>query len=253
MIMTRFTSLILVHFILSSFTPANGNNSNPGKISNFTNRSATDDCGSIYISWEPPTKDIISYHVYIHVHQDNLTINGKPYKPGIFYSTSLTEINVTNLLREVVYKFNISAVNSKGISGEASIINITVIPKDSNIIEYLIKTISEHLNSNAGRSISMVIGGITFVFGAKLLLFLLGFTGAGIAAGSFAAWLMSFFAPIVPGSLVAILQSAGAAGLSLSTQALLFAAGATTGGSSITGLTYITFDDCVVEVVPVNF
>ena len=45
------------------------------------------------------------------------------------------------------------------------------------------------------------------------LIVLSGFGPGGIAAGSFAAKLMSILAPIKSGSLVAILQSLGAAGI----------------------------------------
>ncbi|KAF6351579.1 hypothetical protein mRhiFer1_010100 [Rhinolophus ferrumequinum] len=58
----------------------------------------------------------------------------------------------------------------------------------------------------------------------------MGFTGAGIAASSLAAKMMSVAAianggGIAAGSLVATLQSAGAAGLSLSTNVILGSAG----------------------------
>ncbi|XP_071140046.1 interferon alpha-inducible protein 27-like protein 1 [Mytilus edulis] len=56
------------------------------------------------------------------------------------------------------------------------------------------------------------VGGL--VLGAAILP-LLGFTSTGIAAGSWAAWMMSLYGGSVPaGSLFAILQSTGAAGVS---------------------------------------
>ena len=42
-----------------------------------------------------------------------------------------------------------------------------------------------------------------------------GFTAAGIAKGSLAAWMMSMAAPVEAGGVIAILQSAGAAGIGL--------------------------------------
>ncbi|XP_017921652.1 PREDICTED: interferon alpha-inducible protein 27-like protein 2 [Capra hircus] len=62
----------------------------------------------------------------------------------------------------------------------------------------------------------------------------MGFTGAGIAASSIAAKMMSVAAVasvggVTAGSLVATLQSVGAAGLSTSSNILLGSAGSATG------------------------
>ncbi|ESO87214.1 hypothetical protein LOTGIDRAFT_229342 [Lottia gigantea] len=58
------------------------------------------------------------------------------------------------------------------------------------------------------------VGGL--VLGAAILP-LLGFTSTGIAAGSWAAWIMSLYGGSVPaGSLFALLQSTGAAGINWS-------------------------------------
>jgi hypothetical protein len=248
--MTRFFYgyvLVVYLVLLLSFTQAR--NGMPGKLTLF-NVTSSPTCDSVHISWEPSTEgndDIVKYHIQIKI-PHRLIINGELYSSGVSFTTSLTGINVTNLTqKEIVYKFSISAINSKGIESEESIINITVVPKD-NIIDYLSRSII-----NKETRISLVIGGMTFVLGAPVLAYLLGFTSTGIAVGSIGAWLMSITGPVAAGSLVAILQSIGAAGFSLAAQSLLFVAGATTGGSSIIGLTYIFSDDCVVEAVPVNF
>ncbi|XP_073923340.1 interferon alpha-inducible protein 27-like protein 2 isoform X2 [Castor canadensis] len=66
----------------------------------------------------------------------------------------------------------------------------------------------------------MAVGAVPVVLGA------MGFTGAGIAASSIAAKMMSAAAianggGVAAGSLVATLQSVGATGLSLSSKALV--------------------------------
>ena len=59
------------------------------------------------------------------------------------------------------------------------------------------------------------LGGILALVTAVLALPIIGFTAIGIKAGSLAAWIMSLYGGnVTAGSLVAILQSAGAAGLS---------------------------------------
>jgi hypothetical protein len=58
----------------------------------------------------------------------------------------------------------------------------------------------------------------------------LGFGTGGIVSGSIAASIMSMSGPITSGSLMAISQSIGAAGISLSTSGALLAIGGLTGG-----------------------
>ncbi|XP_017270400.1 interferon alpha-inducible protein 27-like protein 2 isoform X2 [Kryptolebias marmoratus] len=70
------------------------------------------------------------------------------------------------------------------------------------------------------------VGGVGAVMAAPLVLGAIGFTSTGIAAGSFAASMMSAAAVangggVAAGSLVALLQSAGAAGLSATANAAL--------------------------------
>uniref|UniRef100_A0A8C6W8K5 Uncharacterized LOC103748546 n=1 Tax=Nannospalax galili TaxID=1026970 RepID=A0A8C6W8K5_NANGA len=81
---------------------------------------------------------------------------------------------------------------------------------------------------------AMAIGGVAAVASAPAVLAAMGFTGAGIAASSLAAKMMSAAAVangggVAAGSLVATLQSAGAAGLSASTNFLLGTAGSVVG------------------------
>ncbi|XP_070805953.1 interferon alpha-inducible protein 27-like protein 2A [Pituophis catenifer annectens] len=76
--------------------------------------------------------------------------------------------------------------------------------------------------------------GLGSVLGAPLVLTGVGFTAAGIAAGSLAATMMSSSAVasgggVVAGSLVALAQSAGAAGLAITTKAGIAATGAALG------------------------
>ncbi|KAM5242719.1 uncharacterized protein RBU33_027402 isoform 2-T3 [Hipposideros larvatus] len=79
-----------------------------------------------------------------------------------------------------------------------------------------------------------VTGGVVAVGAAPVVLGAMGFTGAGIAASSIAAKMMSVAAVangggVAAGSLVATLQSVGAAGLSASSNALLGLSGASFG------------------------
>ncbi|XP_053521950.1 interferon alpha-inducible protein 27-like protein 2 isoform X2 [Artibeus jamaicensis] len=79
-----------------------------------------------------------------------------------------------------------------------------------------------------------VTGGVVAVGAVPVVLGAVGFTGAGIAASSLAAKMMSAAAVangggVAAGSLVATLQSVGAAGLSLSSKALLGVAGSSFG------------------------
>ncbi|XP_006839688.1 PREDICTED: interferon alpha-inducible protein 27-like protein 2 [Chrysochloris asiatica] len=91
------------------------------------------------------------------------------------------------------------------------------------------------------RAVFGAIGGVVAVAAVPLALGALGFTGAGIAASSVAAKMMSAAAVangggVAAGSLVATLQSVGAAGLSTSSNILLgttgSALGALMGGST---------------------
>ncbi|XP_076777426.1 interferon alpha-inducible protein 27-like protein 2A [Arvicanthis niloticus] len=82
-----------------------------------------------------------------------------------------------------------------------------------------------------GTLVASAIGGAVAVAGAPLVLTAVGFTGAGIAAGSIAAKMMSAAAVangggVAAGSLVATLQSVGVLGLSTSANTVLGAAGA---------------------------
>ncbi|VCW98867.1 unnamed protein product [Gulo gulo] len=93
--------------------------------------------------------------------------------------------------------------------------------------------------SKAGvKTVAAVIGGVVSVASVPTVLGAIGFTGAGIAASSIAAKMMSSAAianggGIAAGSLVATLQSVGAAGLSLSSKIIL--------GSLGSVLTYLSF------------
>ncbi|XP_006747901.1 interferon alpha-inducible protein 27-like protein 2 [Leptonychotes weddellii] len=80
-----------------------------------------------------------------------------------------------------------------------------------------------------------VLGGVTAVAAVPVVLGAVGFTGAGIAASSLAAKMMSAAAVangggVAAGSLVATLQSVGAAGLSTSSNILLASVGSVFGG-----------------------
>ncbi|XP_056617115.1 interferon alpha-inducible protein 27-like protein 2A [Triplophysa dalaica] len=82
---------------------------------------------------------------------------------------------------------------------------------------------------------AMAAGGATTVIAAPLILGAVGFTGAGIAASSFASSMMSAAAVangggVVAGSVVAVLQSAGAAGIPLAAQTVIGAVGSGAGG-----------------------
>ncbi|XP_055449006.1 interferon alpha-inducible protein 27-like protein 2A [Psammomys obesus] len=79
-----------------------------------------------------------------------------------------------------------------------------------------------------------VIGGVLALTAAPVALSAMGFTGAGIAASSIAAKMMSASAianggGVAAGSLVATFQSVGAAGLSTSSNIILGTAGAILG------------------------
>ncbi|KAG7226222.1 hypothetical protein INR49_002961 [Caranx melampygus] len=83
--------------------------------------------------------------------------------------------------------------------------------------------------------IAVAAGAGGTVVSAPIVLGAVGFTSAGIAAGSYAASMMSAAAVangggVAAGSLVAVLQSAGMAGLSTATTAAVASAGGTVGG-----------------------
>lgn len=70
----------------------------------------------------------------------------------------------------------------------------------------------------------MAGGGASAVIVAPYAIKLAGFTQAGVAAGSFAAWTMSWFGGTVP-AWFAVLQSAGAAGIGVGGNAALAGVG----------------------------
>ncbi|XP_077945606.1 interferon alpha-inducible protein 27-like protein 2A [Gasterosteus aculeatus] len=77
-------------------------------------------------------------------------------------------------------------------------------------------------------------GAVVAVVGAPLVLGAVGFTSAGITAGSYAATMMSAAAAanggaVAAGSTVAVMQAAGAAGLSGAATAAVAATGAAVG------------------------
>ncbi|KAJ1070050.1 hypothetical protein K5549_020493, partial [Capra hircus] len=87
---------------------------------------------------------------------------------------------------------------------------------------------------STGKTAAAVIGGALVMAAVPVVLGAMGFTGAGIAASSIAAKMMSVAAVasvggVTAGSLVATLQSVGAAGLSTSSNILLGSAGSATG------------------------
>ncbi|XP_064078905.1 uncharacterized protein LOC135196208 isoform X4 [Macrobrachium nipponense] len=93
----------------------------------------------------------------------------------------------------------------------------------------------------AGIAAGSVIGGLGLVAAAPLALTAVGFTSTGIAASSFATSMMSSAAianggGVAAGSLVAVLQSAGAAGISATATGALGAAGAGIGGGTAFGI-----------------
>lgn len=76
-------------------------------------------------------------------------------------------------------------------------------------------------------------GAAATIFGAPLALAGLGFTTAGITAGSIATWIMSLYGgTVLTGSVVAVLQSLGAAGMGSVATAIVGVIGATAGGAT---------------------
>ena len=66
----------------------------------------------------------------------------------------------------------------------------------------------------AGIGAGAAAGAAAAVFGLPFVVTGLGYTATGIAGGSTAAWMMSLYGGTVPsGSVVAVLQSIGAAGM----------------------------------------
>ena len=77
--------------------------------------------------------------------------------------------------------------------------------------------------------ICAVVGGVTAVVAAPVVVSPIGFGAGGIIAGSWAASMMSTLAPVGAGGLVATLQSVGAAGLGVTGSAVLSTIGAGVG------------------------
>ncbi|XP_026558406.1 interferon alpha-inducible protein 27-like protein 2A [Pseudonaja textilis] len=91
----------------------------------------------------------------------------------------------------------------------------------------------QSINRNMGLLLAAVLG-VGGVVGAPLALSAVGFTAAGIAAGTLAAKMMSAAAianggGVAAGSLVALAQAAGAAGLSVAANAGIATTGAVVG------------------------
>ena len=87
----------------------------------------------------------------------------------------------------------------------------------------------------AGVGVGVGVGGAIFVVAAPVVVpaavTWLGFTTGGIAAGSWAASMMSAMAPTVAGGMVATLQSVGAAGLGTAGTTLVAGTGAAVGSA----------------------
>jgi len=72
---------------------------------------------------------------------------------------------------------------------------------------------------------------VAAVYGVPWLAGALGFTTAGIAAGSIAAWMMSLYGgTVAAGSVVAVMQSIGVIGMGAVATAIVAAIGGTAGG-----------------------
>ena len=84
-----------------------------------------------------------------------------------------------------------------------------------------------------------VVGAGLAVVSAPVLLPALGFSSAGVVAGSTAAAVQATIGNVAAGSLFAGLQSAGAAGVSWATTATLGAIGGGTGGAGAAVLDYL--------------
>ncbi|XP_036847665.2 interferon alpha-inducible protein 27-like protein 2A isoform X3 [Manis javanica] len=113
----------------------------------------------------------------------------------------------------------ISSLTSKILSA-AKLANVSTVASNSVLAGL----------SSMAKIASAVFGGAVAVEAVPTVLGAMGFTGAGIAASSIAAKMMSVAAisnggGVAAGSLVATLQSVGAAGLSMSSKVLLGSAG----------------------------
>ena len=86
------------------------------------------------------------------------------------------------------------------------------------IVEYIknnINNINSMILKNYINISSVIIGFLLFPITLNGIVYGLGFRVSGIISGSFASWFMSFYGRnIASGSLLSILQSIGAAGLS---------------------------------------
>ncbi|GIY49161.1 hypothetical protein CDAR_437041 [Caerostris darwini] len=74
--------------------------------------------------------------------------------------------------------------------------------------------------------LKVAAGAVLTVGGAMVALPMAGFTAGGVAAGSIAAGIQSSIGVVSAGSIFAAAQSAGAAGMALTTKGLLAAGGA---------------------------
>ena len=82
-------------------------------------------------------------------------------------------------------------------------------------------TMSSYLKTGIIVGGTAVVGGVTAVVAAPVVVSAIGFGAGGILAGSWAASMMSTLAPVGAGGLVATLQSVGAAGLGFTGSAVL--------------------------------
>uniref|UniRef100_A0AAQ5Z1N4 Uncharacterized protein n=1 Tax=Amphiprion ocellaris TaxID=80972 RepID=A0AAQ5Z1N4_AMPOC len=127
---------------------------------------------------------------------------------------------------------------STGQDSDADAHTVSFIQKLQLILLYKIQSsvslfiLSENMGLLTAVAIAAGAGGA--VVSAPFVLGAIGFTSAGIAAGSYAAGMMSSAAVangggVAAGSVVAVLQSVGAAGLSATASAAVAGVGATVG------------------------
>ena len=81
----------------------------------------------------------------------------------------------------------------------------------------------------SGLIVGGIVGIVTAIIGIPAALAAIGFSAAGVVAGSIAAAIQSFIGCVAPGSIFAILQSAGAAGISWLTTCVITSIGAVIG------------------------